>query len=297
MSIDAINWPSDGLIPCVIQDDDTDAVLMVGFMNADALAKTRESGEVYFWSRSRCELWHKGGSSGHVQHVRNIAVNCDQNSLLIRVHQIGAVCHEGYATCYFRDLTEDGTLEINQDRLFDPRDVYGDGMGLAGLTSKWWGAYAYLKTNDLADQSGTSKTLRTASKSVLGRIQDELRELAGVLDGTHVHTNQPSDMVLEGSQCFYWIVIESLLQGLSWDDVRPDRAIDVRDASVGSEVAAVILRAEAEALETFSAGVAMHLLQLVAESARSIGVDPRSLIEADLAELEAKPYLSAFFAR
>ena len=297
MSTEPINWPSDGLIPCVIQDDDSDTVLMMGFMNAEALSKTRESSEVHFWSRSRQQLWHKGGTSGHVQQVRNIAVNCDRNSLLIRVHQVGAVCHDGYATCYYRDLNEDGTLEFNQDRLFDPRDVYGDGMGLAGLTRTWWSAYEYLQAHDLGDQSGTSKTLRTPGNTVLNRIQDELRELAGVLDGSHIHTNQASDMVLEGSQCLYWIVIESLLQGLSWDDVRPDRALDVREASVGPEMASVIVRAEAAALESFSAAVAMHLVQLVAESARSAGVDPRDLIEKDLSELEQKPYLAEFFAR
>lgn len=296
MISDSINWQDDGLIPCVIQNDDTDAVLMMGFMNAEALQKTRESGEVHFWSRSRQQLWHKGGTSGHIQQVRNIAINCDRNSLLIRVHQVGAVCHDGYASCYYRDLTADGTLEINQDRLFDPRDVYGDGLGLEGLTRKWWGAYEYLRDNDLTEQSGTSRTLRTPEATVLSRIQDELRELAGVLDSTHVHVNQSADMLLEGSQCCYWIVVESLLQDIKWSDVRPDRAIDVREASVGPEMAAAILRAEADALETFSPGVAMHLLQLIAESARTLGVDPRAIIERDLSELEQKPYLADFFA-
>lgn len=297
MTSDAIKWPADGLIPVVIQDDESNAVLMMAFMNAEALQKTRESGEVYFWSRSRQELWHKGGTSGHVQQVRNIAVNCDQNSLLIRVKQLGAVCHDGFITCYYRDLLPEGSLELNQERLFDPRDVYGDGLGLAGITKQWWGAYEYLRDNELTDYSGTSKTLRTPGASVITRIQGELTELAGVLDGTHLHTDQASDLLLEGSQCCYWIVVEALLQGLSWDEVRPDRALDVAQASVGPEMAAAILRAGSQALSTFSAGVAMHLLQLVAESARTIGNDPRELIERDLAELRQKPYLAAFFAR
>lgn len=297
MSTEAINWPEDGLIPCVIQDDESNAVLMMGFMNAEALERTRATGEVHFWSRSRNELWHKGSTSGHVQKVRNIAINCERNSLLIRVQQIGAVCHDGYATCYYRDLLPDGTLATNQERLFDPRDVYGDGFGLEGLTRKWWDAYGYLRDNDLTTQSGTSKVLRTPGASVLNRIQDELTELAGVLDGSHVHTDQASDLLLEGSQCCYWIVVESLLRGLTWDDVRPDRAVDVAEASVEPVMAAAILRAEAQALRTFSAAVAMHLLQLVAESARTVGIEPRALIERDLAELEQRPYLTAYFAR
>lgn len=297
MSIDVINWPSDGLIPCVIQHDDSNAVLMMGFMNAEALERTRATGEVHFFSRSRDQLWHKGGTSGHVQKVRSIAINCDRNSLLIRVEQVGAVCHDGFATCYFRDLLPDGSLETNQERLFDPRDVYGDGFGLAGLTRQWWGAYEYLRDTDLSAVSGTSRTLRSTDATVLDRVRDELNELAGVLNGSHVHTGQGSDLLLEGSQCCYWIVVESLLRGLSWDEVRPDRALDVAEASVETSMAATILQAEARALNSFSAGVAMHLLQLVAESARTLGIDPRSLIEHDLAELRQRPYLAEYFAR
>jgi hypothetical protein len=175
--------------------------------------------------------------------------------------------------------------------------VYGDGLGLAGLTRQWWGAYEYLRDTDLSAESGTSRSLRTPDLNVLDRIRDELTELAGVLDGSHVHTNQANDLLLEGSQCCYWIVVEALRRGLSWDDVRPDRALDVAEASVGPEMAATILRAEAQALNSFSAGIAMHLLQLVAESARVLDVEPRALIERDLAELRQRPYLAAYFAR
>ena len=124
MSTEPINWPSDGLIPCVIQDDDFDTVLMMGFMNAEALSKTRESRKVHFWSRSRQQLWHKGGTSGHVQQVRNIAVNCDRNSLLIRVHQVGAVCHDGYATCYYRDLNDRWSAALRAAQASIPRPRY-----------------------------------------------------------------------------------------------------------------------------------------------------------------------------
>lgn len=291
-----INWPEDGLIPAVIQNDATLAVLMVGFMNAESLQRTIDSGEVHFWSRSRNELWHKGGSSGHVQKVRGIFVNCDQNSLLIKVEQIGAVCHDGYDTCYYRELLPDGSLEATRDRLFDPRDVYGDGFGLAGLTQQWWRTYEYLQEQDFTEQSGTSRILRE-DKSVLERVRDELHELAGVLDGTHIHEDQRSDFLLEASQCCYWIVLESLLRNVSWTDVRPDRALDVSTATVNPELASLVLRAEAEALRTFNGAVASHLLHLIAESARTLGIDPREIIERDLAELQSESYLAAFFAR
>lgn len=297
MTLPDINWPEDGLIPVVIQDDESAAVLMMAFMNVDALEATRSTGEVHFWSRSRNVLWHKGATSGHVQYVRSIAINCDQNSLLIRVQQNGAVCHEGFATCYFRDVQDDGSLAINQDRLFDPRDVYGDGFGMEALTRDWWGAYEWLRDHDLSEQSGTSKQLRSLDTSVVNRIQDELQELAGVLDGTHIHTNQRDDAILEATQCCYWIALESIKQGLTWEQIRPDRALDVLEASVDGNTASLVLRAEAMAITEISAGVAAHLFQVVAESVRVLGIDPRELIEADVRELQSRPYLSAYFAR
>ena len=297
MSEPPIDWPANGLIPAVIQDDTTDAVLMTGFMNAEALAATRTTGEVHFWSRSRQELWHKGASSGHVQHVRRIAINCELNSLLIRVEQVGAVCHEGYATCYYREILPDGSLQRTQDRLFDPRDVYGDGNGLAGITAEWWGAYAYLRDSDLSTESGTSRMLHALGGSVRGRIQDELRELAGVLTGTHMHSSQHEDALLESSQCAYWIVSECLLRGIRYDEVRPDRALDVIDATVDPATAAVILRAEAEVLGDLSPATAAHLLHMIAEAVQTLGIDPRDIIHRDLDELRTKPYLTPYFAR
>lgn len=292
-----INWPADGLIPVVIQDDENDAVLMMGFMNQESLEATRSSGEVHFWSRSRQELWHKGSGSGHVQRVRSIAINCDQNSLLIRVEQIGAVCHDGYSTCYYRDVLDDGSLAINRARVFDPRDVYGDGYGLQAITHEWWGAYQFLKDNDLAAQSGTSKLLRSSETSVINRIGEELTELAGVLDGSHVHTNQHDDAILEASQCGYWIAVESIRSRFTWDQVRPDQSLNIVEATVDAATAARVLRSEANSLQTLDPGTAHHLLQMVAEGVLAIGVQPRSILEHDLAELRERPYLTEYFAR
>lgn len=296
MSLPPINWPEDGLIPVVIQDDASDAVLMMGYMNKDALERTRNSGQVHYWSRSRQQLWHKGGGSGHVQHVRSIAINCDQNSLLIRVVQEGAVCHDGYATCYYRDVLEDGTLAINQNRLFDPRDVYGDGYGLEAITRQWWGAYEWLRHHDLTALSGTSKLLRNTDTSVIDRIKDELTELAGVLDGSHVHTTQRDDAILEASQCYYWIIVESVRTGIGWDDVRPDRAIDVPVAAVDVNTAPALLKSEEATLSAISSASAIRLFHIIAESARVLGIDPREVIEYDLRDLRSRPYLAEYFA-
>jgi phosphoribosyl-AMP cyclohydrolase len=100
-----LNFNTDGLIPAIIQDDETDAVLMLGYMNEETLARTREGGQVVFWSRSRAEVWHKGATSGDYLEVRDIKVDCANNSLLVRVKLLGnATCHTGSYSCFFTDI-------------------------------------------------------------------------------------------------------------------------------------------------------------------------------------------------
>jgi phosphoribosyl-AMP cyclohydrolase len=115
-----------GLVPAIVQDDRTGDVLMLGFMNEEALAETRRSREVVFYSRSRNRLWKKGGSSGHVLKVREIRVDCDADAVLVRVEPVGpGVCHEGYRSCFFRRMEDDGTAKVIEERTFDPDRVYG----------------------------------------------------------------------------------------------------------------------------------------------------------------------------
>lgn len=99
-----LNYNDQGLIPAVIQDDDTNAVLMLGYMTADTLRMTRERGQVVFWSRSRAEVWHKGATSGDFLEVLSIKADCEYNSLLVRVKMLGgAVCHTGAKACFFNE--------------------------------------------------------------------------------------------------------------------------------------------------------------------------------------------------
>jgi phosphoribosyl-AMP cyclohydrolase len=114
-----------GLITAVIQDHATGRVLMVGFMNEEAFHKTVESGYATFFSRSRNKLWLKGESSGHKLVVKSISTDCDLDALLIQVEAIGpGVCHEGYASCFFRKL-EGGEWNESEPRVYDPAAVYG----------------------------------------------------------------------------------------------------------------------------------------------------------------------------
>jgi phosphoribosyl-ATP pyrophosphohydrolase/phosphoribosyl-AMP cyclohydrolase len=108
MDIDAViarlRWTADGLIPAVVQDAHSEQVLMIAWMNADALRRTVQTGQTHFWSRSRGELWHKGATSGHTQRVTGIWVDCDADVLLVRVEPAGPACHTGAVSCFFRTL-------------------------------------------------------------------------------------------------------------------------------------------------------------------------------------------------
>ncbi|MBV8782423.1 MAG: phosphoribosyl-AMP cyclohydrolase [Phycisphaerae bacterium] len=124
-SLDDLKFDQHGLIPAIIQDAGSHQVLMMAWMNRDSLARTLKTGKTHFYSRSRKKLWLKGESSGHTQTVRSIRKDCDQDVLLIEVDQIGAACHEGYASCFFRQLNQaDGDWKVLGDRVFDPAQVY-----------------------------------------------------------------------------------------------------------------------------------------------------------------------------
>ena len=114
---------NDGLLPAIAQDADSGKILMMAWMNAEAYRETVETGRAVYFSRSRQRLWRKGEESGHVQVVEQILLDCDRDTILMKVRQTGAACHEGYESCFFREGTADG-LNIIETRLVDPNDVY-----------------------------------------------------------------------------------------------------------------------------------------------------------------------------
>ncbi len=113
-----------GLLPAIVQDHKSGNVLMLAYMNRDAWLKTLETGRATFWSRSRNALWIKGETSGHVQMVREILIDCDADTILLKVEQLGgAACHTGYASCFYRRLDR-GYVEVVARKIFNPEDVY-----------------------------------------------------------------------------------------------------------------------------------------------------------------------------
>lgn len=122
--LEKIKFDDKGLIPAIIQDEISGEVLTLCYMNKDALEKTIKEGKIYVYRRSKQKLMLKGETSGCIQNVRKLFIDCEGNSLLFEVEQVKAACHEGYFTCYFREVDKDGNLNVTSSRIFDPKDVY-----------------------------------------------------------------------------------------------------------------------------------------------------------------------------
>jgi len=122
--IDSLKFNDAGLIPAIIQEEGTGRVLMMAWMNADSIRDTIETGKTHFWSRSRQKYWMKGESSGNTQQVKDVAYDCDGDTLLIQVKQVGAACHEGFKSYFFRSVKEDAGV-VTEERLVDPEELYG----------------------------------------------------------------------------------------------------------------------------------------------------------------------------
>jgi len=123
---DQLKFDANGLIPAIIQDQKTGRVLMMAWMNRASIEKTVATGKTHFWSRSRQKFWMKGETSGHTQTIRDISFDCDGDTLLIQVEQIGAACHEGYRSGFFRSIGNGReTVKITESQLIPPDSIYG----------------------------------------------------------------------------------------------------------------------------------------------------------------------------
>ena len=123
-----LKYDEKGLIPAIVQEHATGRVLMMAWMNRASLESTLATGKTHFWSRSRKKFWMKGEESGHIQVVKDVAFDCDGDTLLIQVEQTGAACHEGYKSCFFRSVAGDATeFQVTEPLLKSPGEIYGQG--------------------------------------------------------------------------------------------------------------------------------------------------------------------------
>lgn len=122
--LDTVNWNSDGLVPAIAQDAKTGRILMMAWMNRESLQLSAERGEAVYWSRSRNQLWHKGETSGHIQKLHEIRLDCDEDVVVLQVEQLGGIaCHTGRESCFYRVL-KDGEWQTVEPVLKDPADIY-----------------------------------------------------------------------------------------------------------------------------------------------------------------------------
>ncbi len=312
-----LKFDRQSLIPAVIQDATSGDVLMVAFMNEEALQLTRETGQTHFFSRSRNTIWHKGEQSGNVQEVRDIFINCEENSLLIRVIQHGnAACHEGYHSCYYRRLQPDDSYETVAERIFDPAVVYHteketpvsseqnvpikeavtDEMRqkLEAELRQLYGVYLFLRDHDMSEESNTSRLLQERSQSYLvSRLADELQELAGVQAGEHVHSGRQFDTILEGSQVGYWSFLIAAGANVSYNDFAPHTSL--LDGYEGQYSEAKAIEQRQECLNLVSSDQPATVAQGLRLSFAQIGwvcaearVNPLAPAEYDLDQMRRK---------
>jgi phosphoribosyl-AMP cyclohydrolase len=240
-----IRFDAQGLIPVVAQEETTGEVLLLAYMNAEALRLTLAERVLVFWSRSRGKLWRKGEQSGNTLRLSELRVNCEGNSLLARVQLEGvAACHEGYRTCYFRRLDADGDSSTAADgfvaavvdlRVFDPAEIYSDPItasedaALERDLRLLYGAYERLRDGAKRPESGTSSRLHAPdvaamAEQSLARGREELEELRGVLAGTHRHQGGTADVILEAGQVEYWALLAAVCLGHTYDEWQPHLA-------------------------------------------------------------------------
>ena len=288
-----LKFDRQGLIPAVIQDHATGEVLMVAFMNEEAFRLTRRTGYTHFFSRSRNAIWRKGEQSGHVQEVQDIFVNCEENSLLMRVVQHGeAACHTGYRSCYHRRLLPDDSYETVAERLFDPEVVYDaahqsssgskidlpiaietmyttahtdarpnteEQQKLEAEMRQLYGVYLYLRDHDLSEQSNTSRLLQEHSHGYLvARLADELQELADVQSGEHVHSGRQPDTILEGSQVGYWLLLLAATNNVRYDDFTPHISMLSGYYEHGDDNDEQVIEQRQECLDLLATATAAH---------------------------------------
>ncbi|ACZ41582.1 Phosphoribosyl-AMP cyclohydrolase [Thermobaculum terrenum ATCC BAA-798] len=282
--VDMLQYDEHGLLPVVVQDAATLKVLLVAFMNREALERTLSTGLVHFWSRSRKKIWLKGETSGRTLHVRELRPNCELNSLLILVDQrLPGACHTGHFSCFYRRL-EDGELVEIEPPLFDPEDVYSD-------LSVLLGAYDWLSRQPTIDSSSTSKILHGAGPDPWARLLEEWQELLGVLEGTHVHKGYYEDAKLEAYQVLYWTCLCYVLL-----DDRPSIE-EIHGAFIDSEKQEVSQIEHLIAIGNKEHNRKNKLLiywRALGTACRLAGLDPMEVVRSDLQDLLSKDYMAAF---
>ncbi len=205
----AISWDDAGLVTTVVQDAESLEVLMVAYMNRESLAKTMESGQTWFWSRSRGELWNKGATSGHVQHVRAIRYDCDVDALLILVEQVGSACHTDRGSCFYRELNQ----KVGQSRL-----VESDTANAQNILAKLEELIAQ-RDAERPEGAYTTYLFEHGVDKILKKIGEEAGEVI-----IAAKNRDPKELRYESADLIYHLLVLLREQGMSIADTLDELA-------------------------------------------------------------------------
>tara|TARA_B100000700_G_scaffold301059_1_gene369914 strand:+ start:103 stop:747 length:645 start_codon:yes stop_codon:yes gene_type:complete len=196
--IDTLHFDQNGLIPAIAQDWLDGSILMMAWMNKESLLKTLESGEVHYWSRSRKELWHKGQTSGHFQKLKGIMADCDSDTILLSIEQVGSIaCHTGKRSCFFKNL------EKNQENLFPPSDACGE---LFRVIEN--------RKNNPEEGSYTNSLLKEGDNKILKKIGEEAAEFIMACKD-----KDPNSVANEAADLIFHLQVALAHQNVSWTKV------------------------------------------------------------------------------
>ena len=212
--LDKLKWDNDGLLPAIVQDDLTEEVLMLAYMNKESLERSLELGEAVYFSRSRQALWHKGETSGHFQRIKKIFYDCDRDTILLRVEQIGVACHEGDKSCFHYDLTS--LRDSGSDLRVEAKDNSGIlfGKRIAGLESVIADRF-----EKRPEGAYTTYLFEKGIDKILKKVGEETAE---VIIGAK--NEGKSEVVYEASDLFYHLLVLFKEKGVSINDIEAELA-------------------------------------------------------------------------
>jgi len=206
--INTIKFDERGLVPAIIQDYQSGQVLMMAYMNAESLEKTIQSGNTWFYSRSRQSLWMKGESSGHIQEVKEILYDCDEDTILIKVEQTGAACHTGHYSCFYRNA--DGQ-EV-APAVFDPDQVYASPVG-PGILAELYNIIVERKEK-MPEGSYTTYLFDKGLDKILKKVGEENAEVI-----IASKNRSKAEVIYETSDLLYHLMVLLVEQGVSLEDI------------------------------------------------------------------------------
>ena len=206
--ISTIKFDERGLVPAIIQDNQSGQVLMMAYMNRESLQKTLNTGNTWFYSRSRQELWMKGESSGHIQNVKEILYDCDEDTLLIKVDQVGAACHTGHYSCFYRNhLGEEITPQV-----FDPDLVYGSSAS-PGILYELYNLIVD-RREKMPEGSYTTYLFDKGLDKILKKVGEENAEVI-----IAAKNRSQSEVTYEVADLLYHLLVLLVEQGVSLDQI------------------------------------------------------------------------------